>query len=95
MSKVERYDGSWSGSHITQQEKGRYVLHDDFIKSHHFNEARERERFEAQEECDLTRNSDGCYTPGVEIRWGGWRACALARAKQNGGWITYERRSTT
>jgi hypothetical protein len=66
------------------------VKHSAFIETHDFVETCERERFEAQEQCNLARNSNGSYTPGVQMRWGGWRACAIARAEHYGAKVIYE-----
>lgn len=46
-----------------------------------YDEAKERELFEAQYMLTPKRWADGYADPGVNNRWKGWQACAQSRAK--------------
>ena len=67
------------------------VLLSDHIASHSYDEAKERELFEAfaikdAEECGLepdgmSLNSEGYYlNQNVQCAWFGWKSCAKSRA---------------
>lgn len=76
---------------------GDYVLHSDHIASHAFDEAKERELFEAWFTETYTAHrlgprltncgiaTDGYADSRVDICWRGWLACARSRAERFAG----------
>jgi hypothetical protein len=91
---IKRYEIAQS-YHSAQQSMevvayGDYVLHADHLASHAFDEAKERELFEADmgsRGYDVSREPglrEVYAVPQVQVLWLGWARCAKSRAKAAG-----------
>ncbi len=73
---------------MVQDSSGAYVLFEDYHASHAYDEAKEREPFEAfamtrgWEKHHFKLREDGNYEDwGVNPEWQAWKACAKSRAR--------------
>ncbi len=88
MSGIKRLRIDMDGC-TQQDDDGDYVTHADHLASHAFDEAVEREMFEA-EYPDLTKtrsvgSPDIYWSAMTQNRWADWVRCAKSRAKRAGG----------
>ena len=73
------------GGDVAPSAHGAYVEHADYVSSHAYDEAKERELFEAfamERFLGLTRSEiRDYYYADTQCAWLGWQACAKSRAR--------------
>ena len=73
---------------MVQDSSGAYVLFEDYHASHAYDEAKEREMFEAYasdhyrlQELPLCFDDGEYFDTEVQYSWESWQACAKSRAR--------------
>jgi len=88
---IQRWSANWHMEMFYKSPHGDHVNFDDHVASHAFDEAKERELFEAAAIADAEEQGiepdgmivgeDGDYVnSNVQIAWWGWKSCAKSRA---------------